>query len=198
MKYLSKTCVCNTADMNALFMDGIVCLSPCVSIAAVVLLGELQSQWSSGQPLLPSVLCVSHMLPVCISPARETGSWTLRLHRYLIFKDFMVVFVLFSMIIEVYTSVTCFFFLQGHSHQLFHICAVVGTHFQLEAVLTDMTSRKEWLMSHSALPSFLGTVGALTMGVLLNLGIIGIFSAGLPRKPRQSTSASSGAHPHQE
>uniref|UniRef100_A0A8C2FF09 Progestin and adipoQ receptor family member 5 n=1 Tax=Cyprinus carpio TaxID=7962 RepID=A0A8C2FF09_CYPCA len=25
----------------------------------------------------------------------------------------------------------------GHSHQLFHICAVVGTHFQMEAVLTD-------------------------------------------------------------
>lgn len=123
MKYLSKTCVCNTADMNALFMDGIVCLSPCVSIAAVVLLGELQSQWSSGQPLLPSVLCVSHMLPVCISPARETGSWTLRLHRYLIFKDFMVVFVLFSMIIEVYTSVTCFFFPpRSQSPTLSHMC----------------------------------------------------------------------------
>ncbi|XP_067304083.1 membrane progestin receptor delta [Pseudorasbora parva] len=86
----------------------------------------------------------------------------------------------------------------GHSHQLFHICAVVGTHFQLEAVLTDMSSRKEWLTSHSTLPSFLGTLGALAMGVLLNLGIIGIFSIGLPRTPRQSTSASCGSHPHQE
>lgn len=115
MKYLSKTCVCNTADMNALFMDGSVCLSPCVSIAAVVLLGELQSQRSSGQPLLPSVLCVSHMLPVCISPARKTGPWTLRLHRYLIFKDFMFVFDLFSMVIEVHTGVTWFFWLVFHS-----------------------------------------------------------------------------------
>uniref|UniRef100_A0A672S4V2 Progestin and adipoQ receptor family member 6 n=1 Tax=Sinocyclocheilus grahami TaxID=75366 RepID=A0A672S4V2_SINGR len=82
----------------------------------------------------------------------------------------------------------------GHSHQLFHICAVVGTHFQMEAVLTDMASRKDWLTSHSSLPSFPATLGVLVLGVLLNLGIIGIFSAGLPRTPRQSTSA----HLHQE
>uniref|UniRef100_A0A8C2G2T8 Progestin and adipoQ receptor family member VI n=1 Tax=Cyprinus carpio TaxID=7962 RepID=A0A8C2G2T8_CYPCA len=86
----------------------------------------------------------------------------------------------------------------GHSHQLFHICAVVGTHFQMEAVLTDMASRKDWLTSHSFLPSFLGTMGVLALGILLNLGIICIFSAGLPRTPRQSTSTSSGAHLHQE
>uniref|UniRef100_A0A8C6QCW6 Progestin and adipoQ receptor family member VI n=1 Tax=Nannospalax galili TaxID=1026970 RepID=A0A8C6QCW6_NANGA len=30
----------------------------------------------------------------------------------------------------------------GHSHQLFHICAVLGTHFQLEAVLADMRSSR--------------------------------------------------------
>lgn len=87
--------------------------------------------------------------------------------------------------------------LQGHSHQLFHMCAVVGTYFQMEAVLADMTSRKEWLMSHSALPSFMGTLGAFTLGVLLNLAIIGAFSACLPRTPRQSTSASGAARTQQ-
>lgn len=102
------------------------------------------------------------------------------------------------MVIEVLLTSFSLTLLQGHSHQLFHICAVVGTHFQMEAVLTDMSSRKEWLMSHSASPSFLGTLGALALGVLLNLGIIGIFSVGLPRTPHQSTSASCGAHPHQE
>ncbi|XP_056617766.1 membrane progestin receptor delta isoform X2 [Triplophysa dalaica] len=85
----------------------------------------------------------------------------------------------------------------GHSHQLFHVCAVVGTYFQMEAVLADMTSRKEWLMSHSALPSFMGTLGAFTLGVLLNLAIIGAFSACLPRTPRQSTSASGAARTQQ-
>ncbi|XP_065154896.1 membrane progestin receptor delta isoform X1 [Paramisgurnus dabryanus] len=81
----------------------------------------------------------------------------------------------------------------GHSHQLFHVCAVVGTYFQMEALLADMRSRKEWLTSHSALPSFQGTLGAFALGVLLNLALIGFFSASLPRTPRQSTSSSDAA-----
>ncbi|XP_036414049.1 membrane progestin receptor delta isoform X1 [Colossoma macropomum] len=76
----------------------------------------------------------------------------------------------------------------GHSHQLFHICAVVGTHFQMEAVLADMSSRQSWLMAHSAGPSFLGTLGALALAFLLNLGVIGLFSACLLRTPNLSTS----------
>ncbi|XP_027013508.2 membrane progestin receptor delta isoform X1 [Tachysurus fulvidraco] len=74
----------------------------------------------------------------------------------------------------------------GHSHQLFHICAVVGTHFQMEAVLTDMTSRQSWIAAHSAAPSFMGTLGALALGILLNLGIIALFSASLLRAPHLS------------
>ncbi|XP_063055435.1 membrane progestin receptor delta [Engraulis encrasicolus] len=79
----------------------------------------------------------------------------------------------------------------GHSHQLFHICAVVGTHFQMEAVLADMASRRGWLVSQGAMPSFLGTVGALVLSVLLNVGIIGLFSASLLRAPHLSTQSSS-------
>lgn len=73
--------------------------------------------------------------------------------------------------------------LPGHSHQLFHICAVVGTHFQMEAVLADMTSRRGWLTAHSAAPSILGTLGALALAVLLNLSIIALFSVSLLRAP---------------
>ncbi|RXM93752.1 Membrane progestin receptor gamma-B [Acipenser ruthenus] len=67
----------------------------------------------------------------------------------------------------------------GHSHQLFHICAVVGTHFQMEAILADMSSRRGWLAAHTPMPSFLGSVGAVSIGVVLNLAIIGLFSATL-------------------
>ncbi|KAM9405831.1 membrane progestin receptor delta-like isoform 1-T1 [Salvelinus alpinus] len=74
----------------------------------------------------------------------------------------------------------------GHSHQLFHICAVVGTHFQMEAVLADMTSRRAWLIAQAAVPSFLSTLGALALGIILNLGIIGIFSAPLLWNPHHS------------
>ncbi|KAK7886503.1 hypothetical protein WMY93_026124 [Mugilogobius chulae] len=63
----------------------------------------------------------------------------------------------------------------GHSHQLFHVCAVVGTHFQMEAVVEDMFSRRSWLTDQGVAPSFLGTIGALLIGLLLNLFIIGLF-----------------------
>lgn len=71
----------------------------------------------------------------------------------------------------------------GHSHQLFHVSAVVGTHFQMEGVIADMTSRRAWLVAHGAMPSFLGTIGVLVVSLVLNLGIIGIFSAPLLWKP---------------
>ncbi|XP_024114021.1 membrane progestin receptor delta isoform X1 [Oryzias melastigma] len=72
----------------------------------------------------------------------------------------------------------------GHSHQLFHIAAVVGTHFQMEGVLADMASRRLWLQTHSSAPSFLGTVGTLVLSFILNLGVIAVFSAPLLWKPR--------------
>ncbi|XP_068425754.1 membrane progestin receptor delta [Clinocottus analis] len=67
----------------------------------------------------------------------------------------------------------------GHSHQLFHVSAVVGTHFQMEGVMADMTSRRAWLLAHGATPSFLGTIGVLVASLVLNLGIIVIFSTPL-------------------
>ncbi|XP_026856909.2 membrane progestin receptor delta [Electrophorus electricus] len=74
----------------------------------------------------------------------------------------------------------------GHSHQLFHVCAVVGTHFQMEAVLADMSSRRAWLAAHSPSSTFLGTLGAFALAVLINLGLIGLFSASLLRESEQS------------
>lgn len=61
---------------------------------------------------------------------------------------------------------------------------MVGTHFQMEAVLTDMMSRKAALVAHGVAPSFLGTVGALFLSLFLNLSIIGVFSALLLWKRR--------------
>ncbi|XP_034729202.1 membrane progestin receptor delta isoform X1 [Etheostoma cragini] len=75
----------------------------------------------------------------------------------------------------------------GHSHQLFHISAVVGTHFQMEGVMADMMSRRAWLLAHGAMPSFLGTLGVLVASLVLNLGIIGIFSAPLLWKSCRSS-----------
>ncbi|KAM5160452.1 membrane progestin receptor delta isoform 6-T7 [Callospermophilus lateralis] len=73
--------------------------------------------------------------------------------------------------------------LQGHSHQLFHICAVLGTHFQLEAVLADMGSRRTWLATQEPPLGLQGTVATLGLAVAGNLFIIAAFTASLLRAP---------------
>ncbi|XP_045839306.1 membrane progestin receptor delta isoform X1 [Meles meles] len=71
----------------------------------------------------------------------------------------------------------------GHSHQLFHICAVLGTHFQLEAVLADMGSRRAWLATQEPPVGLAGTVAALGLAVAGNLLIIAAFTSSLLRAP---------------
>uniref|UniRef100_A0A8C3J8L5 Progestin and adipoQ receptor family member 6 n=1 Tax=Calidris pygmaea TaxID=425635 RepID=A0A8C3J8L5_9CHAR len=68
----------------------------------------------------------------------------------------------------------------GHSHQLFHVCAVLGTHFQLEAVLCDARSRRGWLRGHLPVPGLPGTFGTAGLALLGNAAIIGAFTAALP------------------
>ncbi|NXV21700.1 PAQR6 protein, partial [Cepphus grylle] len=69
----------------------------------------------------------------------------------------------------------------GHSHQLFHICAVLGTHFQLEAILCDARSRRAWLRGRLPVPGLPGTFGTAGLALLGNAAIIGAFTAALPR-----------------
>ncbi|KAM9805945.1 membrane progestin receptor delta isoform 1-T1 [Syngnathus typhle] len=70
----------------------------------------------------------------------------------------------------------------GHSHQLFHVCAVLATHFQVEAVLCDMTSRRARLEAAGTAPSLPGTAGVLALSLALNLAVIALFSAPLLRR----------------
>ncbi|XP_048476377.1 membrane progestin receptor delta-like isoform X2 [Rhincodon typus] len=79
----------------------------------------------------------------------------------------------------------CFDYI-GHSHQLFHICAIVGTHFQLEAIVLDMSCRHAWLLAHTPLPSLGGTLGVVLVSMVLNCLVIGIFVLLLLWAPRSS------------
>lgn len=74
-------------------------------------------------------------------------------------------------------------FPSGHSHQLFHICAVLGTHFQLEAVLVDMGSRRAWLTMQEPTLGLEATMATLSLAVIGNLFIIAAFTASLLRSP---------------
>lgn len=64
----------------------------------------------------------------------------------------------------------------GHSHQLFHVCGISGTHFQMLAIEMDMGLRRSWLHDHAPAITFRGTVGAITLSSVISLGIICFFS----------------------
>ncbi|NXH32826.1 MPRGB protein, partial [Myiagra hebetior] len=67
----------------------------------------------------------------------------------------------------------------GHSHQLFHICGILGTLFQLEAVSMDMAERRDRL----PIPSSLQTFGSLGIGAAASLAILGICFRNLRPEP---------------
>ncbi|XP_030896929.1 membrane progestin receptor gamma isoform X1 [Leptonychotes weddellii] len=71
----------------------------------------------------------------------------------------------------------------GHSHQLFHVCVILATHMQMEAILLDKTLRKEWLLAHSRLLSFPQITGAILLCLIFSLSNIIYFSAALYRIP---------------
>ncbi|XP_015266285.1 PREDICTED: progestin and adipoQ receptor family member 6 [Gekko japonicus] len=75
----------------------------------------------------------------------------------------------------------------GHSHQLFHICAVVGTHFQLEAVLCDLHLRRDWLSTHAPASTFTHTFATLSTALLGNLVLIAFFTVTLFRSSVSTT-----------
>ncbi|KAM5338779.1 membrane progestin receptor gamma isoform 2-T5 [Glossophaga mutica] len=74
----------------------------------------------------------------------------------------------------------CFDYI-GHSHQLFHVCVILATHMQMEAILLDKTLRKEWLLASSGALSFPQIAGAILLCLIFSLGNIIYFSAVLYR-----------------
>ncbi|KAF4090996.1 hypothetical protein AMELA_G00032090 [Ameiurus melas] len=87
------------------------------------------------------------------------------------------------------------FDLVGHSHQLFHVCGIIATHFQMQAIEMDMTLRRPWLHDHASAITFRGTLGATMLSMVISLGIIWLFSYPLFQSPvwGKATGEGSGA-----
>ncbi|XP_029353765.1 membrane progestin receptor gamma-B isoform X3 [Echeneis naucrates] len=64
----------------------------------------------------------------------------------------------------------------GHSHQLFHVCGILGTHFQMKAIEQDMVTRRPWLIQHSIPVTFSNSVGVALLCLVVNLSIIILYS----------------------
>lgn len=76
----------------------------------------------------------------------------------------------------------CFDYI-GHSHQLFHVCVILATHMQMEAILLDKTLRKEWLVANARALSFPQMAGAILLCLIFSLINIIYFSSALYRMP---------------
>lgn len=72
----------------------------------------------------------------------------------------------------------------GHSHQLFHVCAVLATHFQIKAIQQDMVLRRHWLLQHSIPITFGSSVCAVLLCLVVNIVIIILYSLPLLSAPR--------------
>lgn len=104
---------------------------------------------------------------------------------YLLTKKSYILQLYFKNITQVHRS-TCIFFSvhsvshvngslltpTGHSHQLFHICGIIGTHFQMKALETDMVLRQSQLLVTAPPITFNNTFGAALVCVCISLGII--------------------------
>ncbi|KAI7802573.1 Membrane progestin receptor gamma-A [Triplophysa rosa] len=67
----------------------------------------------------------------------------------------------------------------GHSHQLFHVFAIIGTYFQMTAIELDMAVRRQWLHAHLLPITFSNTVGVALLSMISSLCIIYVFSMAL-------------------
>uniref|UniRef100_A0A8C6ZAA1 Progestin and adipoQ receptor family member 5 n=1 Tax=Nothoprocta perdicaria TaxID=30464 RepID=A0A8C6ZAA1_NOTPE len=70
----------------------------------------------------------------------------------------------------------------GHSHQLFHVCAILGTHFQVEAVRMDMAA-----LPAGAAPAALSTLIPMGIGAGASLAVVALCSASLGRVQQPSS-----------
>uniref|UniRef100_A0A8C1LAM2 Progestin and adipoQ receptor family member Va n=1 Tax=Cyprinus carpio TaxID=7962 RepID=A0A8C1LAM2_CYPCA len=66
-----------------------------------------------------------------------------------------------------------------HSHQLFHVFGIIGTHFQMTAIDLDMAAQKQWLHAHLLPVTLSNTAGAAFFSVVSGLCIVYVFSLGL-------------------
>ncbi|XP_009584425.1 PREDICTED: membrane progestin receptor gamma-B-like, partial [Fulmarus glacialis] len=71
----------------------------------------------------------------------------------------------------------------GHSHQVFHVCGIISTHFQMEAIMMDMAEGHHRLLPTSLLPSSLQTLGSMGICMAVSLAVIGLCSMSLRFMP---------------
>uniref|UniRef100_G3U436 Progestin and adipoQ receptor family member 6 n=1 Tax=Loxodonta africana TaxID=9785 RepID=G3U436_LOXAF len=170
-----------TAALNSLLCTGLSCYSRFPELESPGLSKALRTA-AFAYPFLFDNLPLFYRLNLCWGQGHDCGQEALSAsHCYHLLCALLTGFLFTSHLPE--RLAPGHFDYIGHSHQLFHICAVLGTHFQLEAVLADMGSRRTWLATQDPALGLVGTVAALGVAVAGNLLIIATFTASLLRAP---------------
>lgn len=64
----------------------------------------------------------------------------------------------------------------GHSHQLFHVCSILGTISQMQGIFYDMKERKEMLLQDWEFTDVSASIGLLAQVLVLNSGVVVVYS----------------------
>ncbi|XP_075396506.1 membrane progestin receptor delta [Tenrec ecaudatus] len=169
------------AALNSFLCTGLACYSRFLELESPGLCKVLRTT-AFAHPFLFDNLPLFYRLGLCWGRAPHCGQEALSpSHCYHLLCALLTAFLFTSHLPERLAPGR--FDYIGHSHQLFHICAVLGTHFQLEAVLADMGARRTWLAALAPALSLGGMAATLGLAVAGNLLIIASFTATLMRAP---------------
>ncbi|KAL3836819.1 hypothetical protein ACJMK2_022232 [Sinanodonta woodiana] len=70
----------------------------------------------------------------------------------------------------------------GHSHQIFHVCTILGTMQQMQGILLDMQERRDLLLPNFEFHDLYDSIGRISLIMVINVFIIVGFSFRLLKK----------------
>lgn len=74
----------------------------------------------------------------------------------------------------------------GHSHQVFHVCGILGTMTQMQGILYDMKERKSELLSSWEFNDWSSSIGMVGVVLLINTVFVIMFTVMVYRKHKNS------------
>ncbi len=64
----------------------------------------------------------------------------------------------------------------GHSHQVFHVCSVIATWYQMQGLVLDKHTRRHFLMEHNDIPSHDTSVLLMCSMAIISFSIMGYYT----------------------
>lgn len=148
---------------------------------------KLMRFFAFAWPYVWDTLPIMYRLLVCNTEACQAGG-TFFHWRQFVFA-FSAAFLYTSHMPERFSPGS--FDIIGHSHQLFHVCSVLGTQDQMWAITLDLRGQRELLAPHSGLTAIPNPLVTTTLLLLVDVAFIALFTKRLYKHTPPPCS-----HPH--